>query len=636
MATRLKTVEYWFSELETLNDLTDTNFSQITIYIPEGSSSVSFKSATLSIIVQDGAATVANINSRQTSLQLGSAGYSAVTNSNLITNSGENKWVDHSADFTSYFNTNWSGTSMTCDARLLIDSAGTSAWRSATALLTITYEYDDTVTTQIKTVRIPLNAPFTQLGTTQPGSATDTIPALDTYLPEDSVTIRQSTIIIQGNEESGATTDSSLSMRIDSDSTRTTELHEKGSNAASWYRHVWQPSFSTASTHSFYLWASVTDYDHPQVWMVVTYEFDADATTSVLNSVLLPMEFDSPMGGPTSSDYQRASRDLWIQEPGTISIQACALFVHWDQAAAIAGLNMRVGTGSFNSVTSVAAALAGGCGAMIRCESEIGSLDRGKNTLQADIYRTDTTDFGWNVSSWWLINYTSDKHTLGVGAHNHSVCWNFFTQDTSAASVTREVSATAIEIPENERFINSIGVHYQYLTNTTGNAAGAVVQVERLSAEGGNKWETIYSDISHTDPEQGIRQIWGTARSVFKRWPDDPDTDRLSVETARRYKLYLAQNASSYDHLDMWVTYHSIYYTVNGSLSGWNGDGSGYTVRVWRSGVSSGWDLLQEVTTSAGGSWSVIWYDDTDRIICSAAYPYPSRGIAFPAYEISS
>lgn len=635
MATRLKTVEYWFSELETLSDNTDTNFTQLTVYIPEGSSTVTFKSVTLSIIIQDGAATVANISRRQTSLQLGSAGYSAVNNVSTVTNSGENKWVDHSADFTSYFTTNWSGTSMTCDARLLIDSAGTSAWRSATALLTITYEYDDTVTTQVKTVRIPLNAPFTQLTTSQPGSATDTIPALDTYLPEDSVSIRQTTIIIQGNEESGATTDSSLSMRIDSDTTRTTQLHEKGSNASSWYRHVWQPSFTTNSTHSFYLWASITDYDHPQVWMVVTYEFDADATTSVLNSLLLPMEFESPMGGPTSSDYQRATRDLWIQEPGTISIQACALYVHWDQAAAIAGLNMRVGTGSFNSLTSVAGVLAGGCGAMVRCETEIGSLDRGRNVLQADIYRTDTTDLGWNISSWWIINYTSDKHSSGVGAHNHSVCYNLFTQDTSSADNNRTVSAIAMTFPETNRFINSIGIHYQYLTNTTGNPTGAVVQVERLSEEGGNKWETIYSDIAHTDPEQGIRQTWGTARSVFKRWPNDPDTDRLAIDTARRYKLYLSQGANSFDHLDMWITYHSIYYTVNGSLSGWNGDGSGYIVRVWRSGTSEGWNLVEEVATEIGGSWSVIWYDDTDRITCSATYPHPAQGIAFPSFEIA-
>jgi hypothetical protein len=340
------------------------------------------------------------------------------------------------------------------------------------------------------------------------------------------------------------------------------------------------------------------------------------------------------MGGPTSADYQRATRDLWIQEPETISIQECALFVHWDQAAAISGgVNLRVGTGSFTTYTSVAASVAGGCGAMLRCESEISALSRGRNTLQADVYRTDSTNLGWNMSAWWIINYTSGKHSAGTGVHNHSVCWNLFAQETQAANNNITTSAVAISFPETERFINSLGVNYQYLTNSAGNAAGVVVQVERLGAEGGNKWETIYSDISHTDPEQGIRQIWGTARKVFKRWPNDPDSDRLSIQTSRRYKLYLTQGANSWGTLDMWLTYHSIYYFVDGSLSGWHGDGSGYSVKVWRSGVSSGWEIVEELTTDVGGSWSCYWYDDTDRIIVTASLPYPARATVFPAYD---
>src|SRR3990172_10066295 len=134
---------------------------------------------------------------------------------------------------------------MTCDASFLLDSAGTSVWKCATAKLTITYEYDDTATTHVKTVRLPLNAPLTAMTTSQPGAATDNFPALDTWLPEASVNIRQTTIVIQGNEESAATTDMTLSMRLDTDTIRTTQTHEKGSNASSWYRHVWQPSFTT-------------------------------------------------------------------------------------------------------------------------------------------------------------------------------------------------------------------------------------------------------------------------------------------------------------------------------------------------------------------------------------------------------
>jgi hypothetical protein len=635
MAQRLKTIEYWFPELETLADLTDTNFTQITLYVPEDSVDLVFRSVVLEIIIQDGATTVANINRRQSSIQLGAAGYSAVNNTNIMTASGEQKWVSHSADFTSYFNTNWSGTSMTCDARLLIDSAGTAVWKCATAKLTVTYEYNDSATTHIKTVRLPLNAPFVQLTTTQPGTSTDTFPALDSWLPEASAVVRQTSIVIQGNQESAATTDMTLSMRLDSATTRTTQTHEKGSNAASWYRHVWQPSFDTATTHDFYLWASATDFDHPQIWMVITYEFDESSTTTVLNSLLLPMEFESPMGGPTSSDYQRATREVWIQEPETITIQECALYLHWDQAAAISGgVGARVGTGSFNMFTSVAATLAGGCGGMIRCESEIGSLSRGSNTLQADIYRTDSTNLGWNVSSWWIINYTSSRYPDGVGAHNHTVCWNLFAHGTTTADNNRTTSALSITIPETDWFMNALGLNYQYLTNTSGNAAGVVVQVERLVAEGGTKWETIYSDIAHTDAEQGIRQIWATARQVFKRWPEEPDTDRIAVQTDRRYKAYLSQGANSWDHLDLWFTYHSIVYHVIGGLSAWEGDGSGAYVRVWRSNVSTTLSLIREVVTDVGGVWSIVWYDNTDPI--TATGTQPAHGLVCPHFDFES
>ena len=42
----------------------------------------------------------------------------------------------------------------------------------------------------------------------------------------------------------------------------------------------------------------------------------------------MPMEMASPMGGTSSADYQRATRDLFIQEPGTITIQAAAALVY--------------------------------------------------------------------------------------------------------------------------------------------------------------------------------------------------------------------------------------------------------------------------------------------------------------------
>jgi hypothetical protein len=609
MATRLKTIEYWFPELSSLPDNTDTNFTQITAYIPEFSGTVTFKSVTLDVILQDAAITANNINRRQISMSVGGAGYTAINNTNTLTQSGEQKWIQMTGDFTSHFTSNWtSGSSKTIDSRILVDSAaGAPILSAVTAKLVITFTYDDTQATHIKTVRFPLATPLTSQATSKPGTATDTIPAFDTWLPEASKTIRQISLVVQGNEEQAGTTDLTLSWEIDSLGVFTSPSHEEALNSSSWFRHNEIQTFTTNTTHSFYIWASIANkFAHPQAMLVITYEYSPSSSTSIMNSLILPMEWDSPIGGNTSSDYQRSSRQLWIEEPTTITIKESGLYLFWEQKAPIAGLNARVGTGSFRALTSLATTVCGGMGAMLRAETIIGSLSRGLNTLQADMYRTDTLDLGFNVSSFWIINYSSGKATDGVGAHNHSVCWNLFAHDTTNADNNRTTSAWSPNLPETYWFMNSIGVNYQYLTNTTGQAMGVTVQVERLSAEGGNKWEIIYSDIGDTDAEVGIRNVWSTSRSVYYRWPNDADTQRITVQTSRRYKAYITRNTNSWDHLDFWFTYHSITYSVSGTVSG--SDGGTINIDLFRTGTD---DKVLSTSRSGNGAYSFTWYDNT-------------------------
>jgi hypothetical protein len=64
-----------------------------------------------------------------------------------------------------------------------------------------------------------------------------------------------------------------------------------------------------------------------QAWMTITYEFDATSSNDVYVSLMLPMEISSPMGGTTSSDYQRGNREFFIEEPGSVTTDAhCILF----------------------------------------------------------------------------------------------------------------------------------------------------------------------------------------------------------------------------------------------------------------------------------------------------------------------
>ena len=62
MATRLKTVEYWFPIMDTLPNATFTYFTPITVYIPE--SSPTFHSVIVDVILSNQATTATNTTSR--------------------------------------------------------------------------------------------------------------------------------------------------------------------------------------------------------------------------------------------------------------------------------------------------------------------------------------------------------------------------------------------------------------------------------------------------------------------------------------------------------------------------------------------------------------------------------------------
>jgi hypothetical protein len=618
MAIRLKTVQYSYPVLASLTNNTLTNMTQITVYLPETGTKTFRK--VIAKVTGDDIVTVTggSIATRTVNLRLGAAGYTSNSNANTLTNSGENLSVYYSADFTSHFTTNWTGTSMTCDVQVLMNqSTGTTLnMVNVCVTLDITYEYDDTSTTQVKTVWIPLNAPLIALAIAKPGTATDTIPALDTYLPEASKTYRNMYITVQGNEaRNAATTDHTLSLQIDALTAQTSGAYAGALATDRWYRYIWNMTslgMTTNATHGFYMWASVARANHPQVWMTVTYEFNATTTTSVMNSLMLPMEFNSPMGGITASDYQRATLELYVEEPATITLQRLAAFLFWDQSGNIGGLNARVGTGSFVTYTDTASVLAGGNGCMIRNDAGA-TLARGKNTLQADIYRTDTADLGENVCAFWIVNYTSGKHANGVGVHNKTVFWNLSTTGTAAAAETNTIAATAPSIPEANYFLTAMGTRYEYISSSTGSPAGVSVLVERLAAEGGIKWEKAYIDIGETDPEVGVHTCYSQVTDLFFRWVGDANSTRFGLQTARRWRTLLSNNCTGFDTLELMFTYHSITYTVADSVSGFSG-----TVYLDLCRTSND-DMVLASTRSGDGSFSFTWYDNTEYLFISAS-----------------
>lgn len=620
MATRLKTVKYAFPALASLTNNTLTNLTQITVYLPE-TGTKTFRSVVAHVTMDDIiTATGGTLTTKTLALQLGSAGYTTVSNANALTNSGENASFWLSADYTSHFATNWSGTSMTCDFQLQINqSTGTTLGMvNVCVTLDITYEYDDTSTTHVKTVMIPLNAPVGAIATA--ATTYDTIPALDTYLPEASKVYREIYVVMQGNEaRNGATTDHTMTLRVGSAST-TTGNYEGALATDRFFRYIWELTSaypSTAATQTWQPTATVARVNHFQAYLVVTYEFNASTTSNVMNSLMLPMDLASPMGGTTSADYQRGSRELWIEET-SITTNRVAYFVFWQQIAAISTLNMRVGTGSFITYTDTASTLAGSNAAMVRNDAAF-ALARGRNSLNFDVWRSDTADYGWNISGFWLVNYTSAKHTNGVGAHNHTVEWGLQQNGTAASAATLTVAATSMAIPETDYFINALGT--QLIVEPSGTVApsGYTVLVERLAAEGGIEWEPAYIDSSQTDPEVGTYLMYSQMRTLFRRFPGDADNKRMDLETNRRWRIHVngSTAVTAWVSLGIVATYHTILYSVSDTISGFSGT---VNLGLHRSdaNASQPGELVKTTSRSGDGGFALSWYDNTEPLYISA------------------
>lgn len=620
MATRLKTVEYAMPVLASLTDNTLTALTSITISLPEAPSGSAFKSVIAVVSAMQTATAAGNVTTRRIDFSVGGATAGTHTNSNLYTGSGEDIFVFHAADMTSHFVANWTtGTSKSFAASVLMDGTATAAaYTNVNVTIFITYEYDDTSATQIKTVRIPLNCGVAALGTTKPGTANDTIPNLSTELPEASKVYRSTYITLQGMRSGTVTTDSTITMQLDTTTAITSGTFEGGQITNYFMRYVWDVSavLNTASTMGFFAWSSVANmWFHMQAWLTVTYEFDATSSNATFVSLFLPMEVDSPMGD-SSTTWNRASRDVWIQEPSTITTKQLAFYSFWEQTDAIAGLNQRIGTGAFSAITSDTSAQTAGSNCAMVKTNDAFTLAAGRNSINWDIYRTDTADLGFGVSGFWIVNYTAGKPTGGYGAANHTVFFNLGAFFDGAASTQDILTAIAPSIPETNYFLTSIGTEFKYISNTTTSPSGISVQTEKTTGEGGFEWKSIYVDTNSTDPETGMHSTYATARDVFKRWVGDDYSDRLDLETSRRWRTSIAAATTAgaaFHYLNLVFTYHTITKTVSGNITG----SSGGTVTISVHRETTGEKIL-ETSRTGDGSYSLTWYDGTETLYAEA------------------
>jgi hypothetical protein len=638
MATREKTLMFGFDMITTVvTDATTTNFTQITVSIPEASPT--FTSVFVEVGFQDVITlTGGTIGEHRCGLRLGASAYTTITELDDLTNTAENiSGVIGPLDFTSHFTTNWTGTSMTCDIQVYFDqTTGTTlGMRNVTAILYVTYTYDDSTTTnptQIKTVRIPLESPSGFLTATA-NTNINTYPALTGaggLLCEASPNIKSYFFLLESNEAGqNNTADYTISTNIDSGTAYVFGAQERSLASERFCRWIWLPSTipSTTSSHTFQMWSSVVNRGaHTVIDLIVTYEFDASTTSKVLNSILIPMDLDTPLGGTTPANGSRHQSNFYLVEPGTLALKQSAFRINWNASQSTTGLSFRAGSQSLRSYTTTGSNTI--CG-MFCLQQRIDSgsvqgaaftIARGLNTLNVDGFSSDATNLLTNVAGYITLNYESDLSTSGIGAHNHTVLKIMLAWDAALTGNTR-LTDFAFSIPESNYYINGLAILQYLWTSSASQAIG--VDVECLSSETqGAGYYEFFIDAYIGDGELACSLMIFSGHDLVKRFPQSIERNRIDIEQARDYRFYYTTAVS--DGSVMIISYHSITFSVSGNISGSNGVDN-IDLQLIRASDDV---VIQEQTVSqSASSYTFTVYDNTASYYVSAQQDAAHLGI---------
>lgn len=637
MAIVTNTVEYVFDTRTTsLTAATRYDFSSLTLYIPENTSRT-FLSAEVEISIRDTAtASGVYVASPMIGIKLGATAFDDSTetigNYNEFNISNPQTFI-FTRDVTTYFNSNFgSGTSQTCQVGVQFANMGTI---NITAKLILTYSFDDSAqTTRIKTVRIPMDGATGNLTNTLTELGTNQVPLLDTFLPESTKTYRNIWFEISGNERSTTTTDFTLGLALDSESEVNDGNHEQAQNGSPWYKFIWvRNSMTTSSAHAFKIRTTVTDrMNLANVMLYVTYEYDHSASTSIMNSLVIPLQCQSsPIGRTTSSSRTKVFKKFFIQE-NNISLKQSGIIgtLHHFDNDTIGNLYLKCGNQSYRTYTpefgtTFAESYVGMHNYIQRIDSGGAqgagiTLSRGENTFTLETYTTGNYAASYNSYCLYL-NYTSDKMSGGANSHNHSICHTI--SKVKRFNDYGETTADSIDIPETNFYVTSVGLEMPTNKSDTDGSHFSLA-AELLANEGGNDgygWTTL-SAVGGQGSRQACQLVlYCDVSDKFQRHMLDPDERRLAIESSRRYlfsgPVVFMMGAR------MWITYHTQTYTIGGYVTGYSGGGSGIEVRAYLEDTR---EHVTTATTVAGGGFTATWYDNTKNIFCEAIQDSTRKG----------
>lgn len=642
MATRVHSaVEFAFDPLISATLATNTTLGTATrhdfnsaaatnVWIPETLvGATPFRSVHVIITFRTMFATsVRSLTGWRVGIKLGATAFDDVDYTpNTIANSGNQYDLRIVRDVTDYFNTNWTGASMAAQVGFAVATNAADAIGNITCKLVIgAYDYDDTSSTYIKTIWVPIQSNSgvmatvkTEMGSDGTAPATNQIPLLNTFCPESSKTFRRAWIEVLGTDGRLNPTDFNMTLEVDSAGASTRATIEAGVAGACYYEDHFiydTATHSTAAAHAFYAHSSLASrFPACGAVMGVTYEYDPTSATH-LQSLRIPIcgdQFGPFVAATTSTDQDEYSLPLWIEEPTTITMQQSGVVTYYGADTSRAIVTGAEGATDRTYDGFAGYAQSGFQPVVLRTDLSGWSLSRGLNQLQWHAYCTTAGAMG-AAFGYVIVNYHSGLASQGCGAHNRTSAWAQFDYPTSGTTNNvRSIPDTTTRTPgglATNYFLNAYGQERFFIwgASISGYVLTPWMKMQVTAGEGGG-WVNLIRD-SLTSNEYSNHDATTNLLRFFNQ--TNQLTGKLDIETPRDYQSSASGTNSNYSAAIHWLTHHEITFTVAGPITGYAGDGSGIGVDVWNT-TRNEW--VASGVSAIGGAYTTTVYDDVDTYV---------------------
>jgi hypothetical protein len=612
------------------------NLNPITVYIPE-TSQRKFRSvaADVTSVIADDASDSRALN---IFIKYDSSPWRKYTRGEVLADTGETytsgETFNICGDFATYIGNSTSIPVSACIVHHVDYEATTTSFvANGNCEMNFTYEYDGTAhpNNAIKTVILPLETPksppissnYVQLGV-------GPVPAITGYLPEANKVFRQSYIRLFGSSNSlNTTVPAQYVLKAGS-------LADVSSGN---FLNQGQSSFEVNGVHDV-LPLSGTSYDlrlkvaHQNcnyrflsAFNVITYEYDPENTTRVLNSVQLIGPERSDTLNESTSGNAKPMRFLYnINEPGNIVLKKSAVHFIANDGNNNFSFNTLVGYTSVISANTwnIASNYNSGPSSLLTVNHEFNSnnitLTRGQNDIRAKMWSTSTFRMT-GLCSMLYLNYESDKSPLGVWAHNKTI-YRYFLEEVNL--VTQNVNYqyfgldNVLTIPESTYYLNNVALYgNSQLASNLGFYNIMATGTEGVSARD----STLFLYQTGTVNEIGRKWFYSQCTQAFRKYPGNENVLTLEYNNIGNYNISAIRdfrfgNTGIGQRNFYWVvTYNNLKNVGYGYVIGYTGDGSGIEINVYNNVTN---EQIVKTTTTAGGYYTFTYYDDSIEIVTEA------------------